>query len=523
MEQPRPQIKYPVGIQSFAEIRQGGYLYVDKTAFIHRLAGQGKYYFLSRPRRFGKSLLLSTLEAFYLGRRELFEGLDIERLATDWEPHPVLHLDLNSDEYIGEESLATVLKLNLAKWEKDYGVADNDNPLSYRFGQVIQRAYDATGRKVVILVDEYDKPILNAIDNEELSERFRSTLKAFYSNLKSKDQFIEFAILTGVARFSKVSIFSDLNNLRDITFEEEFAAICGMSDDEVDRYFGAGIEALARRTGKTYGQTRERLRTSYDGYHFAEDSPGVYNPFSLVNVFASNRFANYWFESGTPSYLVRLLERRRMNISRISGFKIGASALRMAGISTAGPIPALYQSGYLTIAGYDPERDIYELDYPNREVRESFLKFLVPYYTRISREETDFAISQFADDVLEGRPEDFMGRLQSLVARIPYGKGAKAPEDHFQNAVYLIFTLLGYQARVEERTSAGRIDLTVEVPGRVYIFEFKIDSTAAEAVSQIRSKNYDAPYGSSGKTVYLIGASFDSSTRTLADILIETL
>ena len=388
------QIRYPVGIQSFAAIREGGYLYVDKTSYVHRLISTGKYYFLSRPRRFGKSLLLSTIESYYLGRRELFKGLALDSLTDDWEPHPVLHLDLNADKFDTVESLEIFLSLWLVEWEHQFGVEVPEcASLSFRFGQVIRAAAQTTGRRPVILIDKYDKPLLNAIGNEELADNFRSTLKAFYGNLKSMDSYIEFAMLTGVARFSKVSIFSDLNNLRDITFQNDYAGICGITSEELERDFKVGIHTLAQVNGLSDGQTMSQLKEWYDGYHFAYNNVDVYNPFSLMNVFAANQFDNYWFQSGTPTFLVRVLEKHPMQLRRISGFRIGKQALASAGVMTGDPVVLLYQSGYLSISHYDSEYEEIELDYPNREVEESFLKFLVPYYTTLPEQESEFANS----------------------------------------------------------------------------------------------------------------------------------
>lgn len=515
------QPRYPVGIQTFSKLIEGGYVYIDKTGYINELINGGKYYFLSRPRRFGKSLLLSTIEAYYKGRRDLFSGLALDSLTDEWDEHPVIHLDLNVDEYNMESSLNTLLDLKLKEWEREYGVEHVEGPLSYRFGRVIQGASMMSGKKVVVLIDEYDKPMLNAIHNESLADKYRSTLKAFYSNLKSMDRYIEFAMLTGVARFSKVSIFSDLNNLRDISFEKRFAGICGVSESEIDVYFKEGIQSLAGDMHRSVETIREELRMNYDGYHFAENSEGVYNPFSLMNVFSFNSLDNYWFDSGTPTYLVKLLEKKSMELRDISGYKMGRSALKSAGILSTNPVPALYQAGYITISGYDAVYNSYILDYPNREVKESFLNFLVPYYTEVNEGDTEFVISEFTEDVRHGRVEVFMQRLSGLVARVPYGGKGSAPEDHFQNVIYLIFTLMGFMARVEDRTSGGRIDLTVETEKNVYIFEFKIDRTAAAAMEQIMEKRYWEPFISSGKTIYLVGANFSTATRTLSEYIID--
>ncbi len=519
MKTTEEEVKYPIGIQSFSEIITGGYVYVDKTAYVKRLMN-GKYYFLSRPRRFGKSLLLSTLEAYYRGRRELFKGLALDTLTDDWEPHPVLHLDLNNSNYKDEKSLNQKLNSALEGWEKCYGDEKKDRTPEERFSYVIRRAYEQTGKKVVILVDEYDKPLLNSIDNPELADRFRSILKAFYSNLKSMDECIELAMLTGVARFSKVSIFSDLNNLRDISFENEYSGICGVTEEELRADFRAGIRDMAREYGEGDDEVIRLLKRQYDGYHFSKATVDVYNPFSLMNAFAKRDIGSYWFDSGTPTYLVNLVRRINRPFSAFAPVRVNSRFLEMAGLLDSDPVPVFYQSGYLTIKSYDATTRSYLLDYPNEEVKEGFLDFLLRQYVPAMQSGSGFSIPDFVSFVLGGEPERFMESLDSLIASVPYLEKGSA-EAHFQNAVYLLFTLLGFYARMEERTSAGRIDLTVETPDYVYIFEFKTDSSAEKAMSQIREREYWHPYKQSGKKIWLIGANFDTSTRRLGSYLIE--
>ncbi len=514
------KIKYPVGIQTFSEIREGGFLYVDKTAEIYKLF-DGKYYFLSRPRRFGKSLMLTTLKAYYEGRRDLFKGLALDSLTDDWEPRPVLHLDLNTGDYDSADKLEAGLKSHVRQWEKIYGVEDDEAPLSQRFGYVIKRAYEQYGRKVAILIDEYDKPMLQAFGNEKLVSEFRNILKALYSNLKTMDAYIEMAVLTGVARFSKLSIFSDLNNLRDISFSRNFASICGITSEELDHYFVDGIRQLAEVYGNSPEEMREELRTKYDGYHFADVSPDIYNPYSLVRACADSSLEAFWFKEGTPTYLVRLIEKADLPVSTAFPYEIDAEELRSAGILSNDPIPVLYQTGYLTIKGYNRDYDTYLLDYPNQEVKQGFLKFLVPYY--LSKREAGvnkFSASKFLREVNEGRIEDFMDSLKSLIANVPYSEKG-TPEDHFRTAIYLLFTLMGFFTKMEDRTSSGRIDLSVETPGYVYLFEFKIDKSARAAMDQIRKRQYWTKYLSSNKKIYLIGANFDTKTRLLNEWLID--
>ena len=356
-------MKYPIGIQNFEKLRRDGYLYIDKTAMLYQMVQKGSYYFLSRPRRFGKSLMLSTLEAYFQGKRELFHGLAMESLEKDWVERPVLHMDLNSRQYVNADSLRQEISKHLEIWEKTYSSPYGDRTPEERFYHVIRLAHEQTGHRVAILVDEYDKPLLQAIGNKPLQEEFRGILKPFYGVLKTMDGHIRFAILTGVTKFGKVSVFSDLNNLMDISMFPQYASLCGITESEIHKYMVEGLGGLAEAQGLTYGEICRRLKEMYDGYHFAPDTEGIYNPFSLLNTMESRRFGSYWFETGTPTYLVELLKRSNFNLDK--------------------PIPVIYQSGYLTITGYDPEFGLYTLDYPNKEVEEGFLEFLLPWYTSL--------------------------------------------------------------------------------------------------------------------------------------------
>lgn len=369
---------YPIGIQTFEEIRKGGYVYVDKTELIYKLVNSGKYFFLSRPRRFGKSLLISTLEAYFSGRKELFEGLAIERLENGWMEYPVLHLDLNTQKYDTSKALLDVLEENLEKWEEIYGSSEKEIGVARRFNGVIERAAEKTGRNVVVLIDEYDKPMLQAIGNEELMTEYRNTLKAFYGALKSCDRYIRFAIMTGVTKFSKVSVFSDLNNLEDISIDSRFANICGISEDELCSELEEDISLLAENNGITIEETHRELKEWYDGYHFSEDGDDIYNPFSLLNTFVKMKFGSYWFETGTPTFLVELLKTAKYNLNNLTTEV--ASSDSLAGIESmyTNPVPILYQSGYLTIKGYNREFRVYNLGFPNKEVEEGFTRFILP-------------------------------------------------------------------------------------------------------------------------------------------------
>lgn len=369
---------YPIGIQNFESLRNDNYFYVDKTKLIYQLARSGRYYFLSRPRRFGKSLLISTLEAYFEGKKELFKGLAIENLEKDWIKYPILHLDLNIEKYNSPDSLDKILNNKLEYWESIYGTRPSETSFSLRFAGIVRRAYEQTGQRVAILVDEYDKPMLQSIGNEELQRSFRDTLKPFYGVLKSMDGCIKFALLTGITKFGKISVFSDLNNLNDISMDERYIEICGITEKEIHENLEDELHELARRQKMTYDEVCKELKECYDGYHFVEDSIGLYNPFSLLNTFDKMKFGSYWFETGTPTYLIELLKQNHYSLQRIAHEETDADALNSIDSASQNPVPVIYQSGYLTIKGYDRRFGMYRLGFPNREVEEGFIKFLLP-------------------------------------------------------------------------------------------------------------------------------------------------
>jgi hypothetical protein len=504
----------PIGIQDFEKLRRGNYLYVDKTAYIHQLVTTNCYYFLSRPRRFGKSMLISTLHAYFDGKRELFDGLAIAELEKEWTKYPVLHLDLNIGEYKTGDALRDKLSVHLNEWENLYGKKEYEKSLGDRFAGVIRRACEKTGQPVVILIDEYDKPILQAIDNEELQDDYRSTLKGFYGALKSMDRYIKFAFLTGVTKFGKVSVFSDLNNLRDISMDEEYAGICGITDEEIDTSFAPYVTRLANKLGVPVDEVREELRQRYDGYHFCEDSVGIYNPFSLLNTFQKNKLRNYWFETGTPSYLVYLLKRHNYNLEEMASAVVDESVLNSIDPQSKNPIPVIYQSGYLTIADYNPTYGLYTLGIPNREVEDGFFKYLLPYYTPINESQSAFYIMNFIEDIKAGRIDDFMHRLSSLFADTPY-ELVKDLENHYQNVLFIVSKLMGLYVRAEYHTSQGRIDMVVQTSDHTYVMEFKLDGTAEEALQQINNKSYSLPFECDGHQIVKIGVNFSSTTRNI--------
>jgi len=513
--------KMPIGIQDFENLIKDGYVYVDKTERIHRLVTQGKYYFLSRPRRFGKSLLISTLEALFLGKREVFKGLAIDsKPDIDWAVHPVLRLDLNTEQYDSPERLTSKLNLFLSNLEKLYDKDANETGLGPRFEGVIRRAYEKTGRRVVILVDEYDKPMLQAIGNPELQEAYRSTLKGFYGALKSMDAYIRFAILTGVTKFSKVSVFSDLNNLRDISMALDYSDICGITEKELKSNFSKEIGNLAAANGMTEEQCVSAMRVRYDGYHFEENAPGMYNPFSVLNTFANNKFGSYWFETGTPTYLVTLLQKHSYRLQNLSQVRVKGDVLGSVDTESKNPIPVIYQSGYLTIKGYDSEFKTYILDFPNEEVEEGFVNFLIPFYLEPrTHGEAPFDIANFVRDVRTGNTGQFVKRLRTLFADTPY-ELVRDLENHYQNVLWVLFKPLGFYTRAEYHTSEGRIDLVVKTPKFCYVMEFKLDGTAQQALDQISDKNYALPFALDGQQIIRLGISFNKDTRNIDEVLV---
>lgn len=510
----------PLGIQNFESLRWDNYLYVDKTAIMYRLVTTGRYYFLSRPRRFGKSLFLSTLHAYFDGKKELFEGLAVSKLEKAWNKHPVLHLDLNTEKYDTPEALDGKLNAQLVQWEYLYGKEETEVSLPLRFEGIIRRACQQTGQRVVILVDEYDKPMLQAIDNPELQTAYRNTLKAFYGALKSCDQYIKLGFLTGVTKSGKVSVFSDLNNLTDLSMAWDYHDICGISEEEFLQYFPAYIQRLADRNRLTYEATCEQLRQRYDGYHFCEDVPGMYNPYSLLNTFARQRFGSYWFETGTPSYLVYLLQQHDYNLEQMSHERVTAKVLDSIDSMSSNPIPVIYQSGYLTIKSYDGEFGTYQLGFPNKEVEEGFINYLMPFYTPFGEINSPFQIEQFVREVRSGETEAFLKRLRSFFADTDYAL-TKNTENHYQNVLFILAKLCGFYVKAEYHTSQGRIDMVLQTKDYTYIMEFKLDGTAEEAMRQVKSKEYALPFETSGTQVIRIGMNFSKETRNIEKWIVE--
>ena len=521
----------PIGVQSFDSMRKGSYVYVDKTGFIPSFEKLGRVYFLSRPRRFGKSLFLSTLKAYCEGRRELFAGLEIERIkeanGSDWEEFPVLSLDLSTSGYQQKGELLEKLNLNLRKWKEAFKLEVNEyeNP-SNTFIEIIEKIHRATGKQVVVLVDEYDAPLLSSLNNQELNDHYRALLKGFYTVLKSSNEHIRFALLTGVTKFASLTIFSGLNNLHDISLSDEYSEVCGITEKEMIENFEPEIKELATKQGTTYEQMIGLLKKEYDGYHFSKNGTGIYNPFSLCNALAAKDIGAYWFGTGTPTFLVKFLETNNFDIPTLDDGAIACRAeeLKDYRATSKNIIPLLFQSGYLTIKKYNPKFNVYTLGFPNNEVRYAFLNCLISEYTKEAEvQDATFSLYNFTRLMDEGKIEDVLERLQALLASIPYDSFKSDEkftlrEYNVQMIIYLLFRLMGqYLVGAEVHSSKGRSDVEVETDDAVYIFEFKTKATADEALEQIEKQGYHEKHKASEKRIFLIGASIQEDGRNIGE------
>lgn len=512
--------RYPIGIQNFEQLRNDGYLYVDKTEPIYRLTHTNSAYFLSRPRRFGKSLLISTLEAYFQGKKELFKGLAMERLEKEWETYPIFHLDFSVSKYLDSFSLKAAINRQLLIWEELYGRLEGEDTFSLRFEGVIQRAYKQAGKQVVILVDEYDSPMLDSNNNEQLQVELRGIMRDLFSPLKKNGQYIRFLFLTGISKFSQMSIFSELNNLQNISMSSDYSTICGITEEELHTQMKTDIEKMAQANGESYEETCAHLKRQYDGYHFSECSKDVYNPFSLIYAFAQKKYSNYWFSTGTPTFLIELLVKMNFNIRNLEHMEAKEEDFDKATDHLTDPVPVLYQSGYLTIKQYNPLFRTYTLGYPNEEVRVGFLETLIPSYLNQPARESNFYIVTFLKDLMKGDVEACMLRTQAFFASIPHDLENKT-EKHYQTIFYLIFRLMGQYVDTEVKSATGRADVVVKMQDAIYVFEFKMDGSAAEALAQINSKGYAIPYQTDHRKIVKIGANFDSTTRTVGEWVIE--
>lgn len=519
--------KLPIGIQSFESLRDDGYAYVDKTAYIYRLAHEGKPYFLSRPRRFGKSLLLSAMKAYWEGKKGLFSGLAIEELEKDnpdaWRSYPVFYFDFNGVNYRHIGALEGILDEQLRRWEAAYQVPAEKENLGKRFRNLLIAAKEQTGLRCVVLVDEYDKPLLDVVDQSELQEHNKEVFKGFFSTLKSFDEYLQFVFITGVSKFHKVSIFSDLNQLRDISMVENYAALCGITEAEIDTYFSEEIADFAERRKMSVQECREALKRQYDGYHFHPEGESVYNPFSLLGALMEKDFGYYWFETGTPTFLVKKLKDSVFDIRKFTDRTLYASEGMLKDYTgdSLDPVPLLYQTGYLTIVDYDSVGREYTLGFPNEEVKYGFVECLMPVFVTDCGAGSGNDIFTLRRYIERGDLDHVRAVLTSLFANISYTLETDPFEHYFQAVIYLVFTLLGKFVLCEMHTYTGRVDCKVETRDYIYLFEFKRDDTAEAALRQIDSRDYALPFVSDSRKLYKIGVSFDSATRKLVGWLVK--
>ena len=529
-------MKYPIGVQDFEGLIKDGYVYVDKTDLVYRLVNDGKIYFLSRPRRFGKSLLVSTLKHYFLGHWELFKGLAIDGLETEWNEYPVFHLSFGGVNFSNSSAIDESLSMFIENAEKEYGIEERFKDYGIRFAAVLKAAHEKTGRRCVVLIDEYDKPLLDVMDTElrvtdsdgnslRLEEYNRNVLKGFYSVFKDADPDLKFVLLTGVTKFSQVSVFSGFNQPKDISMDSRYEALCGITLEEMLEVFHEPIQELAKKYKTDYDGMVEMLRKRYDGYHFSSEMTGVFNPFSLLNCFNKLEMRNYWFATGTPTYLMRLLSHSDKNINELVGRYYEESQFIDYKADVERPLPMIYQSGYLTVKGYNERRRKYLLDFPNEEVRSGFVSLLASDYFN-----SDKTPSSWIDDILDalenGDVEDFMRKMTSLLSSVTYRFQRKQDafecERYFQYTFYLIRQMIGhYNTMVEKETSEGRIDCVVECPDYVYVMEFKKDGSAQSALEQIRERGYTKPYLTDKRKVFSIGVNFSSEKGTIEEYVFE--
>ena len=519
----KKNVIYPIGLQSFEKLRKAGCVYVDKTEYLWNLAQQFSPVFLSRPRRFGKSLFLSTAEAYFMGKKQLFEGLAISEYENEWACHPVFHFDFNTVEPKSLADLDASIDMQLSVYEKAYGIVPKEgDTFPNRLTILIDRSTEEMDQPAVILVDEYDKPLLNSSCNKNLLDDISSRLKAFYGVTKSSDDKIRFAMFTGVARFSKVSVFSDLNNLYDISLDYDYNAICGVSESELLPYFSDSIAKLAEFWNVSYDEMLHILKAKYDGYNFSDPrlTECIYNPFSLLSCFRQKKLDDYWFDTGTPTYLIRTLIKGSYDLSRFrDDINVNADVLKGINTPEGSPIATLYQSGYLSIKAFDGMANRYTIGFPNQEVRTGFDQLAFRAYAS-SSDEGRFNIGRFVEDVNNGNPEGFMHRLKALIANVPHEQ-ALYTEATLHNVIFLLFTLLKRDVHAECHNNRGVTDLVVTTDRFAYIFEFKFDKTAAKAMEQINDRRYDAPFQTADLKVFKIAVNFSSKERNIQSWVIE--
>ena len=512
--------RYPLGIQTFSEIIEGDYYYVDKTADIHRMTSTYKYVFLSRPRRFGKSLLVSTLASYFRGEKDLFKGLAMEQLERQWKKHPVIHLSLASVKAIEIEGIIDVLEYNLASIEEEYGIPPVTGDLGKRLKNIIIKCHEKYGEKAVVVLDEYDAPLLNVLHDEQRLAQVRQLMRTLYAPLKDCDPYLRFVFITGISKFSQLSIFSEINNLKVISMMPEYATLCGFTQQEIETNFQEGINRLAEKEELTVEQTLDKLRQTYDGYHFAADSPGVYNPYSIINALSDGTFDNYWFSTGTPSFLVEMLRKFHTDISRIDGSEAEVAEFDAPTENMKSILPLFYQSGYITIKHFDRKAKLFTLGFPNKEVKTGLMDNLYTYYVAPTLDYRATNIWRISKGFLEDEPETSLQTLQAYLESIPY-QDSRFDENHYTQMLYVIFSLLGLHVDSQVRTAKGRLDVVVKTEGHIYVMEVKLDRPAREALEQIGTKNYLLPYTLDGRQLTKIGISFSTEERNVTEWIIS--
>ena len=511
---------YPIGIQTFEKIRTRNYMYVDKTEYIYRMVhADSNYFFLSRPRRFGKSLLTSTLEAYFQGRKDLFKGLAMDLLETEWTEYPVLRFDMSLGKHMEKEQLERYLSSQLELMEHKYGILTESPDANIRLTNLIRRAYEQTGRQVVVLIDEYDAPLLDVVHEEKNLPVLRNIMRNFYSPLKACDPYLRFVFLTGITKFSQLSIFSELNNIKNISMLPEYAAICGITEEEMATQMDEDLDILAGRLNVNREEVVKKLKAHYDGYHFAWPSPDIYNPFSLLNAFADGRLDSYWFGSGTPTYLIEMLNRFGVLPSKIGGNEVVAADFDAPTERMESITPLLYQSGYVTIKGYDEMFQIYTLDIPNAEVRIGLMRSLIPYYVTRDTQATNTTVVNLARALVRGDMDGMLCLLQTFLSTVPYCDRTDY-EGHYQQMLYIIFSLLGAYVDVEVRTPMGRVDMVMRTATTLYIVELKLNQSAEAAIQQIDLKNYPERFVLCGLPMVKVSINFDMERHTLKDWMI---
>ncbi|MBP5455666.1 MAG: ATP-binding protein [Paludibacteraceae bacterium] len=518
----KTDMKYPIGIQTFEKVISGNYVYVDKTALVYKLVKSGEYYFISRPRRFGKSLLTTTLEAYFQGRKDLFKGLAMERLEKEWTEHPIFHLDFSGDPYVEENTLNSVINDFLMEQEELYGKRESETTFGLRFAGVVRRAYEKTGQKAVILIDEYDKPLTDVMDNLELKERNRITLQGLYGIMKKADKYIRFAFLTGVTRYGKLGIFSAANNADDISMSDDYSSICGITEEELHSYFDDEVQAFADKLSVDKEEMYLRLKRKFNGYRFSINGESVYNPYSLLGALKAKVLENKWFATGTPSFLALMLKKNIFDLSKLEdGVDATAESMSSFGNDEDNLTAALYQSGYLTIKDYDG-REYYHLGFPNEEVKDGFVRYLMKEFSGRDKSELDGDIKTLRDMIEADDAQGFMAQIQMIMSQIPFENAEpKMVELHFRNMIYLMIRSTGHEVSLERPVLGGRIDIFFETERYAYIIECKRDHSAEEALAQIDEKRYAEKITASDKKIVKIGVNLSTEERNIVEWVIR--